>query len=557
MKFRTVTIWLSLLIPQVSLAFTVLEDFVEEKRVSEKFVVLGSFHNLQSANLQRTRHSEQLGIKLSVTAVESGSGLLYRIVSGPHQEATAQAIKTRIKTSGIADAWIWRNAEHKPFTSEQLIGKTGSTHNPSSASGSSFPGVTHIDTQQKATSQDSTSDYHSDEHEPSEAPVERSWSLRGYLKSYELAQKGIDIDNAPPNLVDEHTLYQSQNSLRLMFEGSPYAALAWELHYELTPVFYSNAIAANPINTSTVKPGANSYRISDIDPILGTATEKSAVLENLDRLNLQLRLESGDLTIGRQAISFGSARAINPTDVFLPFEIQTLNQEYRVGIDAIRYQRPMGNLGELDMGIILGRDAEQENSAVFLQTLNNISGTDIQGTIMRFSEQNLAGFGIQSALGNFGFWFEGAHVWGNDEYTRISTGLDYSISENVFGMIEYHFNGAGSRSANEYLGLFDDFAYQKGGVFLLGQNYLIPSVSWTASPLLSITLQSILNLDDSSAFLNLSGDYSISDNLYSSFGIYVFTGDHLKFTKVPPNILLGSEYGINPDLIFFSLRYYF
>lgn len=522
---------------------------------AENYVVLGSYRMQQSAIQEAEKLAQTLGIKLVVDSTGSSSGFLYRIISGPHREATAQSLKASLRTRGIPDAWIWRDRPHRDYTPDPPPVKAEPT-----ALRAEPPAVVaskhseEIQQSRVITAPDEATRKYSGSKEPDGA---RSWGLRGYLKSYALAQKSLDIDNAPSGLFDAGSLYQSQNSVRFILEGSPSETLAWELHYELSPIFYSASVEGNPISTSTIAIPANSYRLTDIDPVLGTATEKSVILENLDRLNIQLRLEPGDLTIGRQAIAFGSARIINPTDVFLPFEVQTLNQEYRIGIDAIRFQQPLGELGELDMGIVLGNDADAENSAVFIQALNNISGMDLQATIMRFSDQNLAGFGIQSALGDFGFWFEAAHVWNGDEYTRASTGLDYAFSENLFGMVEYHYNGAGSRSPEQYIDLFDDFAYRNGGVFLLGQNYIIPALTWTVTPLFGVTLLAIMNLDDSSAFVNLSGEYNLSDNLYSDFGVYTFTGDHLQYTSLPPNILLGSEYGIIPDLFYVSLFYYF
>jgi hypothetical protein len=165
--------------------------------------------------------------------------------------------------------------------------------------------------------------------------------------------------------------------------------------------------------------------------------------------------------------------------------------------------------------------------------------------------------GVQTSLGEMGYWFEIAQVWNGEEYLRLSTGLDYAFGENLYGMIEYHYNGAGSRSSSDYPELPGEFAYQKGGVFLLGQNYLIPAINWTVSPLLSLSLQSISNLDDSSSFINLSGEYSISENLYANFGLYYFYGDALKFTPSPPYLQITSEYGMNSDLLYLALRYYF
>jgi len=52
---------------------------------------------------------------------------------------------------------------------------------------------------------------------------------------------------------------------------------------------------------------------------------------------------------------------------------------------------------------------------------------------------------MQSELGSLGFWLEAAYVDGESNYVRASTGVDYAFNEVIFGMVEYHFNGAGSR----------------------------------------------------------------------------------------------------------------
>jgi len=387
--------------------------------------------------------------------------------------------------------------------------------------------------------------------------AEDDWSIRGYLKSFALAQNKLDLNNAPAGFEPGDRLYQSQNSIRLMFEYFHGDSAAFELHYEVSPIYYSSPVAQNASANSTFAVAANSYRLTDPNPTLGSTRDKSVIYQNLDRLNLQINFQSGDLTIGRQAISFGSARVINPTDVFLPFDVKTLNQEYRIGIDAIRFQKPLSDLSELDMGVILGVDGAKENSAAFVQAVTNLSGADVSGTLIRYSQQNLIGAGIQSSLGDFGFWLEGAHVWGETQYTRLSTGVDYAFNESVFGMIEYHFSEAGATSPDEYLNLANEIAFKKGGVFLLGRNYLIPAINWVASPLLNLNIQSLINLDDSSAFLSLSGEYSLSDNLYMSFGIYTFIGEQLEFSLSYPGFTIGSEYGGNPDLAYMSLKYYF
>lgn len=327
----------------------------------------------------------------------------------------------------------------------------------------------------------------------------------------------------------------------------------WQIHYELSPVLLSRQ---QPLDSPTFAILGDSYRLKDLRGSLSGKTSKNQVYQNLDRFNVQWQFAQGDLTIGRQAISFGSARIINPTDIFLPFNVQTFNQEYRTGVDAIRYQAPLGELGEFDMGLVLGEDGKPENSAVFMQLRGNVDGNDLQFAVTRFAKQTMVGAGIQTALGNYGFWFELARVNGESDYIRISVGLDYAFTQNSFAMIEYHHNGAGSDDANKYLRLLTTLPYQRGGVFLLGQDYVIPSFSVALSPLWGIGAQAIYNLSDDSAFFSLSAEYNVAENVYMDFGFYHFFGDEITGT-VSGTPVLHSEYGTNPDTIYTSLRFYF
>jgi len=335
--------------------------------------------------------------------------------------------------------------------------------------------------------------------------------------------------------------------------GRTSARTVWQVHYELGPVLLSRQ---QSVDSSTFTIVGDSYRLTDLKNSLSDETDKNQVYQNLDRFNVQWQFAQGDLTIGRQAISFGSARIINPTDIFLPFNVQTFNQEYRTGVDAIRYQAPLGELGEFDMGLVLGKDGKSENSAVFMQLRGNVDGKDLQFAFTRFAEQTMVGAGIQTALGDYGFWFELASVNGETDYIRTSVGLDYAFTENSFAMIEYHHNGAGSDDADEYLTLLTTLPYRRGGVFLLGQDYVIPSFSVQLSPLWRLGAQAIYNLSDDSAFFSLSAEYNVVENFYMDFGFYHFFGDEI--TLLPPGTpVLRSEYGTNPDVIYASLRFYF
>ena len=352
----------------------------------------------------------------------------------------------------------------------------------------------------------------------------------GHVKTFMVTQEA---------LYEEPRTYQSQNNVRFMLDDQK-ADLAWELHYQINPIFMSRKLSAEQSDLIQTE---SRYRFGDITQIIGELNPKHFFIQNLDRLNVQLRLAQGDLTLGRQAISFGSARVINPTDIFIPFDVTVFDQEYRVGVDAIRYQSPLGELGEFDLGVVFG--SSRNESAAFLQLSNNYWGKDLQFTISRFDEQNLLGAGLQTAIGQFGFWFEIAKVYGQREYTRGSSGFDYAFSERSFGQIEYHYNGAnidklGDREKN----------YKNprlpAGIFLFGEHYLIPSFNYQLGPLWMLALQGIFNISDDSSFLSLAASYSVKVDVDANITYYRFHGDKN-----------NSEYGLNPDMAYFGLSYYF
>ena len=424
------------------------------------------------------------------------------------------------------------------------------------------------------------------------------FSFSGYIKSYALAQDSIIIENSnieSPNAENQSIAgnFQSQNSLRLMTSYLSSTTGNFEVHYEVQPLYFSNAeMAAYYTDDSlgaingTISLATNQYRFKDLDAVLTDVGSNGVVLQNLDRFNYQYSNQYGDLTIGRQVLSFGSSRFINPTDIFIPFAIQTLNQEYRVGIDAIRYKADVGDFAVVDMGLVIGQDGKKQNSAAFLRGKNSIDGNDIEVIAIMLDDAWLVGAGIERAIGDFGFWFETAYMdWQQtnrgeskiteklsttalpttaampytDNYWRTSIGSDYALNEYVIVMIEYHYNGAGSNNVEDYTELATQAPYQNAGVYLYGEHYIIPALTWLASPLLSVSASAFYNVSDSSVFFTLSSETSWSDNLYSDFGVYLSHGETMEYQRDGQNIdyIFGSEFGAYPLSVYASLRYYF
>ena len=504
--------------------------------VAEPVVVFGSFtekdNALEYLNRVEARIDEQVGIVETII----NERRFYRVVVGIADTSDAQ-LRQQALNAGFKDVWSWVSPDAiievkaSPDLLSQGEGQVVATHSSGIALAS--------DTVRKDPYQMQNN---------SKLRANAQTNISGYLKSYVVAQDAI-----ANNFFATNTIYQAQNSGRLMLETFTDNTV-FQLHYELSPLSVSRAIGGDLQSYNIV---GDNYRVSDIETSLtNDLSSKTQFYQNLDRLNVQWRLGAGNLTIGRQAIAFGGARFINPTDVFLPFDIRTFNTEYRTGVDAVRFQKPWGDLGEVDVGVVLGAGGKRDRSAAFLQVSNNIGGKDYALAYIEYARQSLVSLSLQTEIGVMGFWFEGAFVEGDVDYFRGSTGLDYAFSGNTFGMIEYHYNGAGIDNTDRYLSLYDTLPYQRGGVFLLGENYLLPSFSFQVTPLLTLAIQAIVNLDDASGYTSLSAEYNVAENFYIDFADYIFVGDDLTVgaSQTP---VLGSEYGANPNMLYSSIRWYF
>ena len=503
---------------------------------AEPMLVLGSFIEKDNAAgfSQRVKGRIDKHAHLVESVVNGKS--FYRVVVATHSLSAAE-LKQQAINAGFKDIWSW-------FAPTTVIAKKArpilisQRMDPLASSNSAAITLEPNIAPQKVSQIKSTL----------KPPRSAQTNISGYLKSYAVVQNSISN-----NFFATNAIYQAQNSGRVMLETSTDKA-AFQLHYELSPLFVSRSTGSD---LQSFKIVGDNYRFSDIESSLtNDASSKKQLYQNLDRFNVQWQLDSGDLTIGRQAISFGGARFINPTDVFLPFDIRTFNTEYRTGVDAIRFQKPWGDLGEVDVGIVLGADGKRDNSAAFVQVSSNMAGKDYSFAYIEYARQSLISLSLQTEISSMGFWFEGAFVDGDVDYFRGSTGLDYAFSENTLGMIEYHYNGAGSGNADRYLSLLDSLPYRRGGVFLLGESYLLPSFSFRATPLLLLAMQAIVNLDDASGYTSLSAEYNIAENFYIDFAAYFFVGDDLTISPLQTP-MLGSEYGANPHMFYSSIRWYF
>ncbi len=398
--------------------------------------------------------------------------------------------------------------------------------------------------------------------------------IDGFVKNYSSAVNPPEIGNDRSGFLNQPVLGSVSNRIRINGRYRPADWLTFRSSYDLVPQVRDRSLGSTGALTAALDPSR--YRAVDLDrrlyPAEGKAVGSFSINQNLDRAVLSVAASGFDLYLGRQAIAWGSAHAVNPTDIIAPYAFSELDTEDRIGVDAVRLRIPLGNLGELDAGYVAGEDLEWNRSAVFLRGKYYLLRTDVSAMLVGFRDNLMLGLDLSRAVGGAGVWFEGAQVFvkaldndcekdGRNDYFRASFGADYAFGSITYGFVEYHVSTAGANNPDRYAANLLTAPYAEGSVYLMGRHYLITGGSYQLSPLVMAFGEALVNLSDGSVLLAPSIEYNIAENIYLAAGAFVGLGKNSEVSeKIEPGSLpldIGSEFGFYSDIYFTSFRVYF
>ncbi len=364
------------------------------------------------------------------------------------------------------------------------------------------------------------------------------------------------------------------NRLRLKLSVRPDSPLSFHAAYDISPRIQDPSLFQGSPYIFTLD--RSSYRIEDFNRLITPKDKDSdtsfGLYHNLDRFFFTIQSSFCDIYIGRQAIAWGSGHMINPTDILAPFSFTELDQEERFGVDAVRMRIPLGIMNELDVGYVFGEDSSSREHAFFIRGKGYSWQTDMAVLLMGFKEHAMVGLDLTRAIGGAGVWLEGAYVKpdffrdsnsskdpsiNDSAYTRISIGMDGSLTGKLYGFMEYHFNSAGISSTKGYLDLLSTSAYRDGAVYLMAEHYLALSGTYQLHPLAPITTTLLYNMQDYSLSLSPDVEYNIAEDIYIAAGATLGIGKRPTKQDPSTDFILHSEFGAYPDIYWASFRIYF
>ena len=376
-----------------------------------------------------------------------------------------------------------------------------------------------------------------------------SLGLGGYVRSL----TGFQDLGYDPVLVDRRSGFNGE-VIRLKWLLDIPGQLRVSVHNRLQ-ARYSSSSSSQP---SVLGFGVSAVpaRTVDLETII-VDEDHLRVWHDLDRVAVTLYLDAVDLTIGRQAISWGISNIFPIADLWAQFAPFELDMEEKPGLDAVRALLYPGDGIELD-AVLADRGSTRDASGGIRATVE-LPFADVYGAAGKFWRELIALAGASFVIESWKVRAEVAVPWDldADESRRVRTtvGADW-IGADVILSIEYHHNGLGTNRSDQYASRLASAEFARGESYYIGRHYLGGFATYQATDRLTFSLSNLTNLQDPSVAFTPSATYDFGQNTRISAGALLSFGAAPQFSGAsPPQI--ESEFGLYGDFVYTRISVYF
>jgi hypothetical protein len=313
--------------------------------------------------------------------------------------------------------------------------------------------------------------------------------------------------------------------------------------------------------TATVLPGVGAVPAGGewLDLAWTIADSAHGVWEHrFDRLHLTWSPSGAfQLTVGRQAISWGTTLFLTPADPFVPFLPSDPFREYRAGVDAVRARIYPGPLSEIDLVVRPTKTALGEEWTALARGLTTIGNWELSGWGGTLYGDPAAALGASGSAGSWAVRSE-AEVRKGDQGAvfRGTLGVDHLsqlYGRDLYLIVEYQRDGLGAARARDYPMLLSSRTFLRGEHQVLGRDETFVQASYQLHPLWSLAGLWIWNMGDGSSLISPSFTHSAGNNASITGGAFFSTGsDRVTLSRPIP-----SEYGLAGQTAFVALSLYF
>lgn len=235
------------------------------------------------------------------------------------------------------------------------------------------------------------------------------------------------------------------------------------------------------------------------------------------------------LSVGRQKIDWGVMRLLSPVDLFTPISLFDVEKEEKVGETAANLSIPFGSL---KINSVYAFNPDFDRSRI---------GGRITKTIGRFDVSALGGRFLRDGI--FGFDFsgdvKGAGVRGEliydlagigKDFVQFAGGMDYGFENTFYFALEYFFSSQATNTAATSL----PFPATANQIKSVHKNFLSLLLKYDVTPLWTVSLQNITDMNGASFFINPETKYSFFSWLDFTTGVHLPVGrTGGEFTTIP------------------------
>lgn len=359
------------------------------------------------------------------------------------------------------------------------------------------------------------------------------------LPSYQVTPdfvKNFNLPNAPK--VDDYSI----NGL-VRFRTRPEFKISnninLNIHYEVNANASTLNFSGLDINNLS---GENQRQALDLSWLI-YSDDHTQVNHYFDRFYLQGFFDWGELSLGRQRISWGTGRIWQPTDLFNPINPANFSKFEKDGADVFMTKIYLGNFSDIDLVYNFTDDLTKSNVSGRIRT--NYKGFDLSLMSGYFDRNYVLGGDL--AKGFMGVGLRGEWVFFaddtnfNDNFLRFILGADYQFTDELYCLIEYQFNGEGFDDTSKY----ELLRLASGEILVMNRNYVFVQSLYQLTELLSVGGSLIQNINDGSGYSGINLIYSLSDNSVVNLSSLFFYGDEF------------TEFSYFSTSVFANIQYYF
>jgi hypothetical protein len=354
----------------------------------------------------------------------------------------------------------------------------------------------------------------------------------------------------PSALLPADPLGEGALELRLKLGGRVGDHVRYSVQPVLESVFTSDGSSLLPgegLRLTAGSPQAVDLTWSPVD------TSRFQANVRFDRLLIAAELPHLTLTLGRQAVSFGTTFFFTPEDLVAPFTPTTVDREYKPGVDALRADAYLGTSGQLSAVVAYAGAWSARGLIGMLRAGETFGVWDVGLFAARARGDGVVG---ADTAGSLGAWAVRSEVTvtfrdaGGSPYLRAVVGTDRQW-DTLRLAAEAYLQTQGATRPGQYLSFAATPEVQSGALWSLGREYLAFSADEEISPLLHLSGFVVTNLADPSALFGAAVSWNVADNSDLEAGVYAGAGAR------PDGITPRSEFGLYPATAYLEMKSYF